>query len=124
MKYDVKNSVYISEIEERIANGKVSVIMKHEGRFLLKTDPPLPLTLSSTWNRKQGRRALRQTLVPLGLLGIKRVGQMRRYGTRTHHKVTLDFRLLSHGLHQNCFKKKLSHQEKTKKVGTNKLYVA
>jgi hypothetical protein len=75
MKYDVKNSVYISEIEERITNGKVSVIMKHdEGRFLLKTDPPLPFTLSSSWNRKQGRHALRQTLVPLGLLGIKRVG--------------------------------------------------
>jgi hypothetical protein len=75
MKYDVKNFVYISEIEERITNGKVSVIMKHEGRFLLKTaDPPLPLTLSSSWNRKQGCCALRQTLVPLGLLGIKRVG--------------------------------------------------
>jgi hypothetical protein len=54
MKYD--HSVYVSEIEERIT----------------KTDSPLPLTLSSSWNRKQGCRALRQTLVPLGLLGIKR----------------------------------------------------
>jgi hypothetical protein len=83
------HSVYISEIEEKIT----------------KTDSPLPLTLSSSWNRKQGRRALRQTLVPLGLLGIKGVGQMIRYGT--HHLVgdILDFRFLSHGLHQNCFKK-------------------